>query len=447
VEGDKMSEKKSMRRREFLKVSTLGTVGAGIPVYKAIGSSTGGRTRTVADELKIKEYRTLGRTGFKVSDISAGEHQGNDAILSTLLDAGVNYIDTGESYGRGRDERIIGQVVKKRDRKSVFITTKLYLSKERTKKSIVSRARKCLERLQTEYIDCIMIHSAQNIATIKEQGFHEAMSELKTEGRVRFVGISNHGTFWTNDPEESMEKILLAAAEDGRFDVMLLVYNFLAKENGEKVLKACAEKNIGTTLMKTNPVADYLYFKSEVEQLEKQGKDTPGYLKRLLPRYEQLVEEAQGFVKKYNLENPNEIRDAAIRYSLNNPHVHSVCATCNNFEEAEAFLKLSASRFTPQDERKLAAYTQGCGIFYCRHACGLCESSCPHHVPVNTIMRYNHYFVAQHREKHAMQKYFGLPTAKADLCLNCEGQCEAACPFNVPIHALLLNAHKRLTLV
>ncbi len=435
-----------MHRREFLKVSTLGAVGAGIPMHKVISSSSGGRTQTTTDELKVKEYRMLGRTGFKVSDISAGEHQGNETILSTLLDAGVNYIDTGESYGRGRDERVIGQVVKKRDRKSVFITTKLYLSKDRTKKSIIERTRKCLERLQTDYIDCMMIHSAQNVGTIKEKGFHDAMSELKTEGRVRFVGISNHGTHWgILQPEEAMEKILLAAAEDGRFDVMLLVYNFLAKENGEKVLKVCAEKNIGATLMKTNPVADYLYFKSEVEQLEKEGKDIPGYLKKVLPRYEQLVEEAQEFIKKHNLKNTHEIRDAAIRYALNNPHVHTVCATCNTFEEAEAFLKLSGGRFTPQDKKILAAYAQGCGIFYCRHACGLCESSCPHHVPVNSIMRYNHYFVAQHREKYAMQKYSGLPTAKADRCLDCEGQCEAACPFNVPIHALLCNAHHRLT--
>jgi predicted aldo/keto reductase-like oxidoreductase len=440
-----MSQKKSMHRREFLKVSAWGAAGASIPGYQAIRRGTRSRTRTTGDALKIKEFRTLGRTGFNVSDISAGEHQGNDAILSTLLDAGVNYIDTGESYGRGRDERVIGRVVKNRDRKSVFISTKLYLGKDRTKKSIIARARKCLERLQTDYIDCIMIHSAQNIATIKEKGFHDAMSELKAEGRVRFVGISNHGTFWTNDPEESMEKILLAAVDDGRFDVMLFVYNFLAKENGGKILKACAEKNIGTTLMKTNPVADYLYFKHEVDQYKKEGKEVPEFYSRLFPRYEKLVEESQSFIKKYKLENPSEIRDAAIRYSLNNPFVNSVCITFVNFEDVEAFLKLSGSRFSPQDKKIIAAYREGCSIFYCRHACGLCESHCPYHVPVNTIMRYNHYFVAQHREKHAMLKYSMLPTSKADRCRDCEGLCEAACPFAVPIHPLLISAHNRLT--
>jgi predicted aldo/keto reductase-like oxidoreductase len=158
------------------------------------------------------------------------------------------------------------------------------------------------------------------------------------------------------------------------------------------------------------------------------------------------VEEAQGFIKKHNLKNIHEIREAAIRYALNNPNVNTVCATCNNFEEAEAFIELSGGRFTQKDKKTLSSYAQGCSIFYCRHACSLCEAICPHHVPVNSIMRYNHYFVAQHREKLAMQKYSELPTPKAERCMSCNGPCEAACPFNVPIHALLINAHNRLTL-
>ncbi len=432
-----------MGRREFLKYSTLSIVGAGLPIYAAknrVGEQSPQET------LKIKEYRTLGRTGFKVSDISAGEHQGDESMLNTLLDAGVNYIDTGESYGRGRDERVIGRVIKKRDRKYVFITTKLYLREDRTKSGIIDRTRKCLERMQTDYIDCMMIHSPQNVATIKEKGFHDAMFQLKTEGRVRFVGLSNHGTYWGNqEPEESMEKILLAAAEDGRFDVMLLVYNFLAEKQGEKVLKACSEKNIGATLMKVNPVADYLFFESEIENLKKEGKEIPAYLKNLFSSYGKLVEDAQGFIRKYNLKNSDEIRDAAIRYALNNPHVSTICATYNSYEDIEGFLRLSGGRFTQQDRKILTAYSQGCGAFYCRHACGLCEPYCPRQVPVNTIMRYNHYFIAQGREKHAMSKYNALPTSKADTCRDCGGHCEAACPYNVPIHMLLMQAHQRLT--
>ena len=94
----------------------------------------------------------------------------------------------------------------------------------------------------------------------------------------------------------------------------------------------------------------------------------------------------------------------------------------------------------------LAAYKEECGELYCRHACGICESSCPHHVPVNTIMRYNHYFEAQGSEKFAMEKYAQLETSKADHCRNCAGWCQTSCPYGVPIQGLLNIAHAQLTL-
>jgi predicted aldo/keto reductase-like oxidoreductase len=61
-------------------------------------------------------------------------------------------------------------------------------------------------------------------------------------------------------------------------------------------------------------------------------------------------------------------------------------------------------------------------------------------------MRYNHYFNAQGREKYAMEQYAELGITKADLCQNCEGHCERACPYNVPIQSLLMLAHHNLTL-
>jgi RNase P/RNase MRP subunit p30 len=65
-----------------------------------------------------------------------------------------------------------------------------------------------------------------------------------------------------------MDKVLQAAAEDGRFDVMLFVYNFLQQEQGQRVLKACKENNVGATLMKTNPVLNYFEMKENAEKAE-----------------------------------------------------------------------------------------------------------------------------------------------------------------------------------
>lgn len=440
-----MSKSDGMNRRNFLKNSALGVVGAGV-----VGGSkivfAGEKKESEAQLPKIKEFRTLGRTGFKVSDISSGG-PGDPAVLKALLDAGVNYIDTAEGYSRGQSEITTGKVIKNYDRKSLFITTKMGLNPkgDLSKEAILQRARKCLERLDTEYIDCMMIHGPDKVETLKTEGFHAAMNQLKSEGKLRFLGISNHGAQW-GEEENNMEKICLAAAADGRFDVMLFVYNFIQREAGQRVLQACKEKNIGTTLMKTNPVGTYLLMKGRVDALEKKGKKVPEYLAKIVTTLKAKADKADSFIKKHNLENPAEIRDAAIKFVLRNPDVHTVACSCRSFDDVENFVKLSGCALTAAEKKKLSAYIEGCAQFYCRHACGLCEAKCPHRVPVNTIMRYNHYFEAQGREKYALQKYAELPGAKADRCFDCNGHCEAACPYGVPVHGLLGMAHQRLTL-
>ncbi|MCK4761101.1 MAG: aldo/keto reductase [Candidatus Aminicenantes bacterium] len=437
-----MSSEKSMNRRNFLKNSALGVVGAGV-ISGGQTAFAGQEEESTAPTPKIKQYRTLGRTGFKVSDISSGGGR-DEAVFNALLDAGVNYIDTAEGYGRGKSEIAAGKAIKNRDRKSLFITSKLVIKKDESKEDIVKRARKSLERLQTDYLDCLMIHSPTKIETVKLASFHEAVKQLKNEGRLKFAGLSNHGAQWPGD-EDNMEKICLTAAADGRFDVMLFVYNFMKKE-AERVLKVCREKNIGVTLMKTNPVGAYHYMKERMETMKKEGKKAPEFWTKVMPALEVKAQKAEGYIKKHNLKNPAEIRNAAIKFVLQHPDVHTVCCSVRNFDDVDTYLKLSGCGLTPAEEKKLSAYAEGCGQFYCRHACGICESKCPHNVPVNTIMRYNHYFEAQGREKYALEKYAALPAVKADRCFQCDGFCETACPYGVPIHGLLGMAHRRLTL-
>jgi predicted aldo/keto reductase-like oxidoreductase len=441
-----MTKSTGINRRSFLRNTTLGVVGAGI-----ISNNTTLLSQETQQSQpgipKVQAYRTLGRTGFKASDIGLGGVD-NVPVIKAMLDAGVNYIDTGESYGRGKSETSIGQAVKGYDRKSLFITTKLYLKPTDTKENILERVGECMKRLDTEYIDCLMTHCPPTSEMVKYEPFHQVCTQLKNEGKILFVGISNHGSQHGGE-QEAMDKVLLAAAQDGRFDVMLMVYNFIQREMGERVLKACQEKNIGTTLMKTNPVGNYLTMKTRAEEMKKSAENDPERLKRMESYLESVRKEAeQGdwFIKKYNLTDPAEIRIASTRFALSHPGVTTVLARVNAFEDVEQFLKASGTTLSDQEAKKLAAFTQGPGKFYCRHACGLCEPSCPHHVPVNTIMRYNHYFEAQGNEKYAMLKYAELPTAKANLCESCSGMCQNNCPYGVPIHALLIMAHENLTL-
>ncbi len=398
------------------------------------------------DLKKIRGYRTLGRTGFKVSDIGLGGVElTTPALVKAALDAGINYIDTAESYLRGQSERNIGKALKEYDRKSIFITTKLGFRPQVTKAEIKERTRKCLERLQTDYIDCLMIHGTPTLEVLKAEGFHAAVKELKAEGKVRFCGLSNHGSQYRHEYQD-MGKIMTAAAHDGRFDVALFVYNFLQRKMGENILKVFQEKNIGAILMKVNPVLEHIELAEYVKEREDEGKDIPDRLRLRLDLYKKRMDQAEAFKRKYKLQGYKQMRDAAIKFVLGHPGVHSVTFSIKDFEQLEAYVSLSGSRLDAVDKQALDIYKTNFGPFYCRHACGLCEYRCPEGVPVNTIMRYLHYFRAQGREKAAMRQYAALKGEKAEGCEACAGYCQQACPFGVPIHGLLTAAHQTLTL-
>ena len=434
-------------RRRFIKTSALGAIGAGLAGGRAlVATQVPARPATPAvpaETPRIREYRALGRTGFKVSDISCGFIM-DEGVIRAAYESGMNYFDTAEQYPG--HHRALGKAIKDMDRRKIFIATKLEVTEDRSKEGFLKRSRKALEELQTEYVDCMMMHCPEKAETLKTEGFHAAMAELKAEGRVRHVGVSQHGTFWFRDPEETMEKILLAAAEDGRFDVFLMAYNFLRRDNAERVLEACGKKGIGVALMKSAPVAIYYSLKSRVEALEKDKQPVNPLYTDGLARYKEKFDAAQEFTRKHNLHNPEEIRDAAVRFVLGHPDVHTVCYQTQTYEALNAILRLSGTRLTPAESSRLQAYKAGCGALYCRHACGLCEPSCPHGVPVNTILRYQQYFAGQRREKEAMGYYAAIPGTRAEACRDCAAPCEAACPYGVPVQGMLLVAHETLTM-
>jgi len=445
-----MINPKFIDRRGFLKTSVAGVVGAGL-LPEAAKPQDRPPVRNENERPRIKAYRVLGRTGFRVSDIGAGTSFWTDpGVAEAAFDMGINYIDTGEHYSNGNSERTIGRAIGTRDRKSLFITTKLnlkYSGGGANKDNLRARFMKCLERLKTDYVDCLMIHMCM-FDEVKHENFHALARELKAEGKIRFIGLSNHGPEQRiyGRLEEPMEKVLLAAVEDGRFDVALFVYNFLQKEQGEKIIDACRGKNMGVTLMKTNPVKVYSRWKEALDRSVAGGRILSPEVVKMGEDYQAWLKGADAFKRKYGLNTDAEIRDCATKFVLSNPGVHSVCPSLNTFEDLEAFVKLSGERLTSANASLLEHYGSTRGRLYCRHACGTCEKACPREVPVNTIMRYNHYFEAQGQEKYAMTKYAALERNKADRCGECAGFCETACPYRVPVQSLLAAAHQNLTL-
>ena len=443
-----MGSKQEVSRRGFLKTTGAAVAGGGFAGTVHDASADEYRPK---QDIEIRAHRALGRTGFSVSDIGfGGGFLNNTNVMEVALDMGVNYIDTAEHYSNGQSERAVGEALRGRDRSKIFLTTKLNLSfgGGAEVEDLKRRFHQCLERLQTGYADCLMIHMTPVADQIKHEPYHTVIEELKAEGKVRFSGLSNHGTEHSvyGRTQDTMEDVFGAAVEDGRFDVALLVYNFLQKEQGERVIEMCRAKNMGVTLMKTDPVNVNARIIETNEQRVRSGRQVPERAQRLAEEYDAFAAGAAEFRQRYGLQSTDEVRQAAVKFVLDNAGVHSVCPTINTFDALESFVALSGQRLSETDGSLLKGYGELLGRFYCRHACGECEASCPQRVPVNTILRYNHYFEAHGREKLAMEKYARLSGTKADACADCDGECESACPHGVPARSILARAHRNLVL-
>jgi len=211
-------------------------------------------------------------------------------------------------------------------------------------------------------------------------------------------------------------------------------------------IKAAAKKNIAVTIMKSNLLSRYYDTKNRIEQMKKDGQAIDERMQKSMEQLEATAKQAESFIQKNGLKTPAEIKAAALKFVLADSRVNTLNLAFNTFEDVQNYLALSGSGLGQKEQGLLASFERECGSLYCRHACGVCESACPSGVPVNTIMRYNHYFEAPGSEKFAMEEYAALETAKADACRSCAGFCETACPYGVPVRALLTMAHGNLSL-
>lgn len=433
-----------MNRRNFLKNSSLAFAGSHAVGRIAYGNSLSGKKGTGIPA--IRNYKILGKTGFAVSDIGAGGAF-SEAVLRALLEAGVNYIDAGEAYENGNRERTIGNVIKNFDRKKIFISSKLleenaYFS---STEDVINRTHKVLERLQSDYVDCMLIHGVENSKFLADPAFHEGMDILKAEGRVKYTGISCHGSAWLLQPEESLEKVLMAAINDGRFDLFLMTYNFMNAPVAENILEACAKKGIGTAIMKSNPVLLYQVLDRVITSMEERERDPGEAYYAWRDRYKTQTEKAREYFSQYDKTSDEELIGAALTYVLSNPDAHTVCVEFKNLTDVERFLALSGSVLDHHQAGILNNYQEYYGFLNCRLGCNECEKACPHGLSVNTIMRYNYYFQNKKQEKEAMQLYARLQDKSVELCQGCQGYCEEACPYGVSTRSLLAVAHQNLT--
>jgi predicted aldo/keto reductase-like oxidoreductase len=414
-------------------------LGAGLLQYR---KATARHGYSQDDPPRVKHYRRLGRTGAMVSDIGSGEPV-NGSVLRAVLDAGVNFIETSESYRNGRNEILIGDVIKHYERERLFVATKAYpaLKLFKSADDVIQRAEGSLSRLQTPYIDLYMIHQAQNLYRVKDDYFHKAADKLKKEGKIRFTGLSCHGPEWGPESSDSLEDILMSAIEDGRFDVLMLPYNFLYHEMGERIINACREHDLGTMIMKSNPILAYENYASLLEKGRELGRTERKYHEGL----QAAMEKADGFLSKYNMYDLEQMKDGAIQFILTNPDVHTICCRFRTFSDVRKYVGLSGTTLDDRRARIMDEFRDRLGILNCRIGCHACEKHCPYKIPVNSIMRYGYYFHGLGMEKSAMQYYTDLQNKQAFPCMDCAGYCEQACPYGVQSRLLLSNIHEELS--
>lgn len=185
------------------------------------------------------EYRTLGRTGLKVSAIGFGgapiglqgylssEDRDSDAFqaragaaIRAAVDGGINYFDTAPGYGNGRGERLLGAALEgQRDR--VFLATKYPFDTAGSEDDWTTGVRSSLERLRTDYVDVLQLHGGVFDDALAERIIHSGVLDwadgLRARGLCRWTGITAEG------PSGALERLL----RTGRFDVLEMNYNLI----------------------------------------------------------------------------------------------------------------------------------------------------------------------------------------------------------------------------
>ncbi len=152
------------------------------------------------------KYRKLGKTGLDVSVLSYGasslgsvfreiNQQEGIRTVHYALDKGINYIDVSPYYGLTKAERVLGKALKGIPRDRYILSTKAGRygedSFDFSKKRIITSAEESLKRLQTDYIDILLLHDIEfgSYNEVIEEGI-PALYQLKEQGKIRYVGVS-----------------------------------------------------------------------------------------------------------------------------------------------------------------------------------------------------------------------------------------------------------------
>lgn len=397
-------------RRKFLKDLTAGTLAATI-TPALVSSQTDPSSKGI--QKGQMNYRRLGRTDMQVSEISLGGSPLPDwAILLQIIERGVNYIDTSFAYNRGNSERTIGKLFKEIGRDKVQVATKF--RKNMDENAIIKSVEGSLSRLQTDYIDVLLIHGVSEVDHVTDERTLSAFEKMKQAGKFRYKGLSCHA---------NQQNVIKKAIECGHYDVVDLAYNVFDIEDKqeeievyEDYLESCGikhllslanAKDVGVVAIKTLKIGG-----------RRQNLD------------------------KYKTGNTTTYQ-AMLKWALENPHVSTVVIEMLNFKEMEEDLGVVGKPLSAKERKNLFLFVAETSQDYC-HMCSLCQRNCPAGIKTTSILRYLAYYEAYDKKLRAKQAYSRLkPSQTAVFCQDC-GRCESVCPYGVSIRQRIRDANALL---
>lgn len=383
------SKKSGLDRRRFLKSSVIGA--SGLVVGTAGLNVKGSETKKNKTDKMV--YRVLGKTGMRLPVVNMGVMRAdNPNLVKAALDKGVKLLDTANGYQHGRNEEMLGKLLKDYPRDSYYLATKVHLDgmdrktgkydEKATEEDFLSKFKVSMGRLNIGYVDILYHHAVSSPEAALHEPALSAMRKIKESGEAKFMGISTH----QNAPE-----VIRAAIESNFYDVVLVAYNFKQK-NRDEIKEAIAEASaagLGVVAMKTM---------------------------------------AGGFLDKER-QKPVNTR-AALKWALQSTDVSTSIPGFTSFDQLDESLSVGRDPELTREEQKDILLAQNEADMFC-NGCNDCLTQCKKGLPVSDLMRVYMYTYG-YRELEKAQDLLVSLGLENDPCINCD-DCTVQCrnDFNV----------------
>ena len=384
----------AFNRRKFLKSALAGATGV-VAAPAILKAQTLHPVNNPKNEIPVIK-RKLGNTGLEIPIVSFGVMRSDSSsLVKAAIDKGITHFDTAHYYQEGKNEEMLGEVFKNYDRESLIIATKVLpedhyidwkyekLGIESTKAKFVERFEISLNRLQMDYVDILYLHAIKSYDDTLFEPMLEALSELKKQGKCRYVGVSTHS---------GEHEVIQAAIDSEVYDVVLTAINF-RQRNIDQIKEKIAlanEKGIGIVGMKTMAGSYW----------DKERK------------------------------HPINCK-AALKWVLQNEHVHTTIPGVVNFSQLDENLSVMANLEMTEEEKTSLTPPEGLGAgLYCS-GCKQCVSQCPKRLPIPDISR-AYMYAYGYKELTKSHQLINELKYDENACDDCS-ICQVNCPqgFNV----------------